>query len=85
MAIKSIVVFVLIAFILTAALPSMSVAKTITSSQGDTNEKSAAGVAGPAVAANNSNPAPNKSSTRSSRKAARKSAVAAPPALRDPN
>jgi len=75
-------------------------ARTITASQGDANENSVAGVAGPAVAANASGPPRNlahrpqqpadqapsdQASGQPGNKAPKKAGVTPPPPMRDPN
>ena len=71
--------------VLVAAFSIPAAAKTITSSQGNANERSVAGVAGPAVAANNSGTAQAKASSQPSRKALKKSRIRTPPPMHDPN
>lgn len=69
-------------------------ARTITSSQGNADQKSVAGVAGPAMAAQNSNPdaaaskeapAGRASVTHPSKKSLKKVRVTPPPPMHDPN
>ena len=76
---RSIALCVLLSFFASAAT-----AKTITSSQGNANDKSVAGVAGTSVAARNSGPQA-QTSTQPNRKSLKKSKVKTPPPLHDPN
>jgi hypothetical protein len=58
-------------------------AKTVTTSQGNANDQSVVGVAGPAPVPNK--PVTNASSPQPSKKALKKSKIKAPPPLHDPN
>jgi hypothetical protein len=81
---KVIALFFAVALIPAAALAAH--AKTITASQGDANDKSVAGVAGPAAAARASQPqASAQAATQPGKKALKKAKVTPPPPMHDPN
>lgn len=88
---KPIAVFVLAAALSVAGLSLASgaaMAKTVTSSQGNADQKSVAGVAGPATAAENSNPDHKVAQTdtkQPSKKVLKKTEIKPPPPLHDPN
>jgi hypothetical protein len=83
MAMKPIALF-LIALVPVATLAAS--AKTITSSQGTADQKSVAGVAGPAAAAQASGQNPADQSTQHpGKKALKKVKVTPPPPMHDPN
>jgi len=69
MAMKPIAVFIVVAAFAVATVAAS--AKTITSSQGNANDKSVAGVAGPTVAANASHKVPDKMTAPSAKKKAK--------------
>jgi hypothetical protein len=90
MAMKPIAVFFMLALIPAAVMTAH--ARTMTSSQGNADQKSVAGVAGPATAAQNSNrdaskeaPADRASVAHPSRKSLKKVRVTPPPPMHDPN
>lgn len=92
MTMKLIGVFFVVALIPAAVMAAH--ARTITSSQGNADQKSVAGVAGPAMAAQNSNqdvaaskeaPASRASVAHPSKKALKKVRVTPPPPMHDPN
>ncbi|HEY2008855.1 MAG TPA: hypothetical protein VGH23_07705 [Rhizomicrobium sp.] len=89
---KPIALFFIVALIPAAVMAAH--AKTITPSQGNADQKSVAGVAGPAMAAQNSNhdeaaskrgPAGRASVTHPSKQSLKKVKVTPPPPMHDPN
>jgi hypothetical protein len=83
MAMKPVATLVLVAAFSIATVAAT--AKTVTSSQGNANDKSVAAVAGSVAAANNSGQAADTSSAQPAKKALKKSKVKAPPPMHDPN
>jgi hypothetical protein len=82
MAMKPIAVVVLIALFSAASVAAA--AKTVTTSQGNADATSTAGVAGPAVAANNSQP-DTTPAAHPGKKALKKAKITPPPPMHDPN
>lgn len=79
-------------FFVIALVPAWALdahAKTLNTSESGTNQKSVAGVAGPATAAQNSGaaekPADQSASRQPSKKTLKKARVTPPPPLHDPN
>jgi hypothetical protein len=83
MAMKPIALFILVALLSAATMAAT--AKTITSSQGSADATSAAAVAGPALAANNSQPQADAAIAKPSKKTLKKAKVTPPPPMHDPN
>jgi hypothetical protein len=77
MAMKPIAVFIVVAALAVATVAAG--AKTITSSQGNANDKSVAAVAGPTVAANASHKVPDKMTGSAAKKTKAKTKTAQVP------